>query len=103
MLLCPDASPLEADEGNPGLMDLGTRIDTRLATELQRGEIPAFLGLSPAAAVPILRRVAVVKGSSLLMSLLLESNLETSGIERLEVLIHMRAMNASQPKTLYRR
>jgi hypothetical protein len=79
--------------------------DTRLAPELQRGREPAFLGTVQATKLAPLgevRRIELITSDHPYMAQLLESPLACDDAARLEVLMHVRATNLNQPKSLFR-
>jgi hypothetical protein len=81
------------------------KFDTRLAPELQRGREPAFLGTVQAtrlASLGEVRRIEVITSEHPYMAQLLESPLACEDAARLEVLMHVRATNLNQPKSLFR-
>lgn len=81
------------------------RFDTRLAPELQRGREPAFLGTVAATKLVALggvRRIEAATSDHPYLALLLESPLVCDDAARLEVLMHVRATNLNQPKSLFR-
>jgi len=81
------------------------KFDTRLAPELQRGREPAFLGIVQATKLAPLgevRRIEVITSDHPYMAQLLESPLVCDDAARLEVLMHVRATNLNQPKSLFR-
>jgi hypothetical protein len=102
-----DASPFNPSEDNldhPRFKN-AVALSTRLAPELQRGSEPAVFGQ---VSIPELRSLAVLRRFDLVTTtvpyaaLLLESDLTIDGIERLETVMHVRAMNVNQPKSLFR-
>jgi len=80
-------------------------LSTRVATELQRGSEPAVFGhiiKAELRTLSALRRIDLVTATSPRIMLKIDSGLTLGEIARLEVLLHMRAMNISQPKSLFR-
>jgi hypothetical protein len=83
----------------------GVRFKTRLAPDLQRGNEPAIFGSIPGKALDslgLVRRFEVIATDHPVMAQLLESPLMCSDAARVEVLMHVRAMNVNQPKSLFR-
>ena len=107
MLASEDDSPADPAENNlehPRLKR-ALNLSTRVATELRRGSEPAVFGhISNAElhTLSVLRRVDIVTATKPLIMLKLESELTLGGIARLEVLMHVRALNLNQPKSLFR-
>lgn len=84
---------------------LGVRLNTRPAPDLQRGKDPAIFGVIPGDALVSLgqiRRFEVIAVDHPVMAQLLESPLICCDAARVEVLMHVRAMNLNQPKSLFR-
>lgn len=107
MLASDDNSPADPAENNLEQPHFKRALNliTRLAPELQRASEPAVIGhISNAElhTLKALRRVYIVSTTSPLIMLKLESELTLGGIARLEVLMHVRAVNANQPKSLFR-
>lgn len=107
MLASDDSSPpdlKEKDLTHPRFKNaLSLRV--RLAPELQKGSAPAVLGFITVAelkALSVLRRVDLVSTEHPILMLTLDSELAIVDITRLEVLLHVRAKNLNQPKSLFR-
>ena len=107
MLASNDASPSDPGENNldhPRFKN-ALNLSKRLAPELQRGSEPAVFGYVSTAELhrlSVLRRIDLVSTTNPVMMLKLESELAVDGIARLEVVLHVRAMNLNQPKSLFR-
>lgn len=107
LLASNDASPFNPSEDNlehPRFKN-AVALSTRLAPELQRESELAMFGQvsSPELhSLSVLRRFDVVTTKGPQLALLLESELTIDGIERLEAVMHVRAMNLNQPKSLFR-
>jgi hypothetical protein len=107
MLATDDVSPIDISENDleHPRFKRALNLSTRLAPELQRASEPAVFGHINNAelhTLTALRRVDLITATSPLFMQKLESELTLSGIARLEVLMHVRAMNANQPKSLFR-
>jgi hypothetical protein len=107
ILISDDVSPFDPAEANldhPRFRNAPS-ISTRLVPELQRGSEPAVFGHisnDEFSTLSVLRRIDLVTAAHPYISQMLESELTLDGIARLEVLMHMRAMNLNQPKSLFR-
>lgn len=107
MVASDDPSPLdpaEKDLAHPRFKN-ALPLTTRLAPELQRAGAPAVFGYiskDEVKAMSVLRRIDVISGDQPLLMLTLDSELTVDGITRLEVLLHMRANNLNQPKSLFK-
>ena len=102
-----EPGPCDADERdlNHDRFRSGVRFETRLAPDLQRGKVPAIFGVIPGKALESLgtvRRFEVIATDHPVMAQLLESSFVCGDAVRVEVLMHMRAMNLKQPKSLFR-
>lgn len=107
MLASDDPSP--PDPGEKGLthprFKSALRLSTRLAPELQKDSAPAVLGYitgTELKTLSVLRRVDLVSTEHPILMLMLDAELSVEGIARLEVLLHVRANNLNQPKSLFR-
>lgn len=81
------------------------KFKTRLAPDLQWGREPALFGTVPAKELEALgeiRRIELISPGHPLIAQLLESPLVCDDAARLEVLMHVRATNSNQPKSLFR-
>ena len=101
------AGPFEPDERDLTHERFRSAVtfDTRLAPELQRGPEPALFGMTPAkklASLGEVRRIELISTDHPYMAQLLESALICDDAARLEVLMHIRATNLNQPKSLFR-
>jgi hypothetical protein len=107
MLASDDPSPADQSEENlthPRFKN-ALKFSMRLAPELQKGSAPAVLGCITDAelkAISALRRVDLVSSELPLLMLTMDAELTVEGIARLEVLLHSRANNLNQPKSLFR-
>ncbi len=82
------------------------KLTSRLAPELQRGRAPAFLSTGDGeelARVTPLRRVEIVLRGAPAIAQILDTPIELDGVARFEDLMHVRAMNLNQPRSLFRR
>jgi len=107
MLASDDDSPADPAENNleHPRFKRAVNLSTRVATELQRGSEPAVFGYvsnKELHMLSALRRIDLVTATSPHIMLNLDSELTLGGIVRLEVLLHVRAMNLNQPKSLFR-
>lgn len=107
MLVTDDASPVNLSE--KGLehprFKRSLNLTIRLAPEFQRASEPAVFGqinITEPHMLTALRRIDLITTTTSLFVQKLESELTLGGIARLEVLMHVRAMNANQPKSLFR-
>jgi hypothetical protein len=98
---------------DPGERDLSharfqsaVKLAVRVAPELERGREPALFATargSELASVQPIRRLEVVTGEYPLIAQLLDAELECDGVDRFEMLMHIRGMNVNQPRSLFRR
>jgi hypothetical protein len=104
MVASADSSPFESDLTHARFQE-GLRMATRLAPELQKGPAPAVLAsaeLPELTRLPVLHRVDMIRETSPYMAQVLESPYGLDGVARFEVLVHLRAMNLNQPKSLFK-
>jgi len=98
--------PFDASERDLSHLRFQTaaKLQTRLAPELQRGREPAVLSVASGAElsqVNPVRRVELASGAGPFIAHILEAPLELDGISRFEDLMHIRAMNLNQPRSLF--
>ena len=102
-----DSSPFDASESDLAHARFreGLRMSTHLAPELMKGKAPAVLGTTQGTDItrlPVLRRFDLVTSSSPYVAYTLETDCVLTGVERLEVVSHLRAMNLNEPKSLFK-
>ena len=108
MVITECADPVDVSERDLSheRFRIGVKLESRLAPELERRNEPAFLGsimVSDLAQAREVRRIEVITSDRPYIAQILESALVCDGALRLEVLMHFRATNLSQPKSLFRR
>jgi hypothetical protein len=97
--------PNESDLSHPRF-EKAVKATCQLSTELGRGREPAIFASvreTDVSSLNPLRRIEVLTPQHPVIAHILEAELECSGTMRLEALIHVRAMNMNQPKSLFRR
>ncbi len=107
MLASDDPSP--PDPAEKGLthhrFNSALTLCMRLAPELQKGDALAVLGCiteTELKNLSVLRRVDLVSNEQPILMLTLDAGLTIKDLARLEVLLHVRANNLNQPKSLFR-
>ncbi|HEX6438787.1 MAG TPA: hypothetical protein VF182_16740 [Candidatus Binatia bacterium] len=97
--------PNESDLSHPRF-EKAVKAACKLSAQLGRGREPAIFASvrgTDVSSLNRLRRIEVVTPQHPVIAHILEAELECSGTMRLEALIHVRAMNLNQPKSLFRR
>jgi hypothetical protein len=107
MVATNHSGPFQPDERNltHERFRSAVKFDTRLAPDLQRGREPAIFGTVPGKKLEPLgevRRIELIGPEHPYMAQLLESPLICDDAARVEVLMHVRATNLNQPKSLFR-
>lgn len=107
MLASEDNTPFYPDDNNlehPRYKN-ALHLASRLAPELQLTTEPTVIGQAcetELRKLSVFNRVDLVNATSILINLKLESELTFDGITSLEVVMHMRAVNSNQPKSLFK-
>jgi methylamine utilization protein MauJ len=97
--------PAEQDISHPRFGS-AAMLECRLAPELQRGREPAILSTALGEQLDNanpLRRVELVSGSTPVAAHLFEAPVDLEGVYQFEDLMHVRGMNTTQPRSLFRR
>lgn len=95
----------EEDDLSHPRFESSRRLHTRLSSELQRDDAPAIFGSAlkdELNGLEVLRRVDLIDDTKPLVGATFDAEIAIDGVSRLEMLLHVKAFNASEPKSLFR-